>query len=230
VETLAHLMDVADISILGLTDARITGAQVDSSKKFIKQLFPKGTAVIPFCTDRPYAGSHRNTTMGGQLLLINSQWEKWVGHHRSDPSGLALVVGVRITYNTSILSVIQVMIPPKSSGPHTMWQRLERFLDKTKNPLRPDAFVIQTAERWATADKLAGRVVLIMGDFNRSAASLSEWGSINGMSSWSVPLAKSKIGSTFATFNGTSTVKPSHIDHIFLQQDTQFPHSYLDQI
>jgi hypothetical protein len=82
-----------------------------------------------------------------------------------------------------------------------MWQRLLRFLDKTKNPLRPDAFVIQTAEKWATADKLAGRVVLIMGDFNRSAASLEEWSSVSGLSSWSTPLARSKIGSTFATFN-----------------------------
>ncbi len=104
-----------------------------------------------------------------------------------------------------------------------MWQRLLRFLAKTMNSLRPDAFVMmQTVERWATADKLAGRVLLIMGDFNRLAASLDEWSKINGLSSWSVPLAKSKLGSTFATFNGTSTVKPSHIDHIFLQQDAQF--------
>jgi hypothetical protein len=115
------------------------------------------------------------------MFLISSQLEKWVGHHRSDPSSLAQVVGVRINYNTSVLSIIQVMIPPKSSGPHTMWQRLLRFLAKTKNPLRPDAFVIQTAERWAAADKLAGRVVLIMGDFNRSAASLEEWSKINGL-------------------------------------------------
>ncbi len=49
-----------------------------------------------------------------------------------------------------------------------MWQRLTTFLAKTKNPLQPDAFVFQTAERWAASDKLAGRTVVIMGDFNKS--------------------------------------------------------------
>ncbi len=48
IETLAHLLDAADISVLGLTDARIATTQIDSTKKLIRQLFPKGTAVIPF--------------------------------------------------------------------------------------------------------------------------------------------------------------------------------------
>jgi hypothetical protein len=218
--SLAHLMEAADISVLGITDARI--ASPDSIRASFRRFLPRGYAVIPFCTTKPYAASHRNTTMGGQLILINRQWEKWAGHHRTDPSGLALVVGLRLTYNTSVLSIIQVMIPPRSKGPHTMWQRLLQYLSKHDNPLQPDEYVIQTAERWAASDKLAGRVVLIMGDFNRSYATLSDWAAINGLSSMSRQLAASKPGCPFATFNGTSTVKSSLIDHIFLQRDSPF--------
>lgn len=61
-----------------------------------------------------------------------------------------------------------------------------------------------------------------MGDFNNLASTLSKWASINGLYSLSSDLSNSKPGHPFATFNGTSTVKPSHIDHIFLQQDTMF--------
>ncbi len=82
-----------------------------------------------------------------QFILIDRQWEKWVGHHRSDPSGLSLVVSIRLTFNQSSLTIIQVMVPPKSPGPHTMWQRLLHYLSRTNNPLSPDAYVIYTAER-----------------------------------------------------------------------------------
>jgi endonuclease/exonuclease/phosphatase family metal-dependent hydrolase len=76
------------------------------------------------------------------------------------------------------------------------------------------------AEKWATADKLAGRTVIIMGDFNKSDAALKSWADINGLYSLSRKLAMAKNGEPFASFNGTSTVKPSHIDHIYLQQNT----------
>ncbi len=85
--------------------------------------------------------------------------------------GLALVVGLRLTYNTSVLS----MIPPRSTGPHTIWQHLLQYLSTSHIPLQPHEYVIQTAERWAALDKLAVRVVLIMGDFNRSSVTLSDW-------------------------------------------------------
>jgi hypothetical protein len=120
IATLSHLMEAAELSVLGLTDARITPNQVDTIKSLLRRELPRGTAIIAFCTDRPFAASHRNTTMGGQLLIIDRQWEQWAGHHRTDPSGLALVVGLRITFRSSSLSIIQVMIPPKSPGPHTM--------------------------------------------------------------------------------------------------------------
>jgi hypothetical protein len=61
-----------------------------------------------------------------------------------------------------------------------------------------------------------------MGDFNKSITALSDWARINGLSSMSSHLTTSKAGKQFATFNGTSTVKPSFIDHIFLQTGTAF--------
>jgi hypothetical protein len=160
--------------------------------------------------------------MGGQFFLINSQWERWIGHHRSDPSELALVVSFRVTYNRLVLSIIQVMIPPKSLGPYTMWQRLLAYLSKVNSPLRPNDYVIQMAERWATADKLAGRTIIIMGDFNKSETALKNWAEINGLYSMSRHLSTAKCGEAFASFNGTTTVKPSHIDHIYLQRGTPF--------
>jgi hypothetical protein len=103
-----------------------------------------------------------------------------------------------------------------------MWQRLSKYLSKINSPLRPDEYVIQMAEKWATADKLAGRTVIIMGDFNKSDAALKSWADINGLYSLSRKLATAKNGEPFASFNGTSTVKPSHIDHIYLQQNAPF--------
>lgn len=47
-------------------------------------------------------------------------------------------------------------------------------------------------------------------------------GAVNSISSWSHKLTSAKVGSKFGLFNGTSTVNPSYIDHIFLQQDTAF--------
>jgi hypothetical protein len=213
-------MHAADISVLGITDARFSSTDVEQIKTTFRRYLPRGTALIAFPTEKPYSTSHRNTTMGGQLIILNSQWQKWAGHHKSDPSGLSLVVSIRITYNGHSLSIIQVMVPPKSPGPHTMWQRLGKYLAKTKSPLRPDEFVIQTAERWAVRDKLEGRAVAIMGDFNKSYHSLAEWAAVNNMSSLSRELHMARPGNNFASFNGTTTVKPSLIDHIFLQDGT----------
>lgn len=219
---LSHLMQSAAISVFGITDARFSATEVDQVKTAFRHYLPRGTALIAFPTERPYTGSHRNTTMGGQLIILNVQWEKWAGHHRSDPSGLSLVVGIRITYNGFSLSVIQeVMVPPKSPGPHTMWQRLSKYLAKTTNSaLRPDEFVIQTAEKWAVKDTLAGRTVAIMGDFNKSYASLASWAAVNYLTSLSRDLYMARPGDNFTSFNGTTTVKPSLIDHVFLQDGT----------
>lgn len=101
-----------------------------------------------------------------------------------------------------------------------MWQRLTAYLSRTNNPLRPEEYVTQTAERWSTADKLAGRTVIILGDFNKSDVTLKNWADINGVYSLSRKLANVKCDEAFASFNGTGTVKPCHIDHIFLQRDT----------
>lgn len=200
-DLLSHLMDVVDISILGITDARISDPFVDSTKSLLRRALSRGMAIIPFCTERPSVASHRNTTMGGQLILINGQWEKWAGHHRSDPSGLSLVVGLRLTYQQSVLSIIQVMVPPKSLGPHTMWQRLLKYLKKSNSHLRPGEYVTQTDERWATEDS---RTVLVMGDSNKSIAAHSDWSAINGLSSMSRELSTAKPGNYFASFNGTT--------------------------
>ena len=221
-DNVAKLMDIAQISILGLTDARIPWSRSESLKRQFHHSLPAGTAVITFCTDRPNSTSTRNTTMGGQIFLIHKQWEKWVGHHRTDPSGLALAVSIRITYNKTALTIIQVMVPPKSGGPYTMWVRLQKYLTKTNNTARPDEYVLQTAERWAVAERLAGRAVVIMGDFNKSIEALATWEQENDMYSMSTELAMAMTcGYRFASFNGTSTVKPSHIDHIFIQRGSR---------
>lgn len=101
-----------------------------------------------------------------------------------------------------------------------MWQRLVQYLAKTKNPLQPDQFVIQTAERWAVSDKLGGRTVAI--NYGRLQSlrciSILLGGDPNGIYSLSAKLATAKKdGETFSSFNGTTKVKPSLIDHIFLQ-------------
>jgi hypothetical protein len=101
--TLAELLDVAQISVMGITDARIPLDRCQSLKRQLHYSLPPGMAVIPFGTSRPHDKSNYSTTMGGQIFLIDRQWEKHVGHHRSDASGLALVTGIRITYNRSEL-------------------------------------------------------------------------------------------------------------------------------
>jgi hypothetical protein len=60
------------------------------------------------------------------------------------------------------------------------------------------------------------------GDFNKSYASLTSWAAINTLTSLSRDLYLARQGDNFASFNGTTTVKPSLIDHIFLQDGTPF--------
>jgi hypothetical protein len=61
-----------------------------------------------------------------------------------------------------------------------------------------------------------------MGDFNKSYHSLREWAAVNDLYSLSRNLFEARPGDNFASFNGTTTVKPSLIDHIFLQERTPF--------
>lgn len=132
---LAHLMQSADIiSILGITYARISPTEVEPVKAAFRRYLLRGTAIIAFLTERPYDASHPNTIIGGQVILLNEHWEKWAGHHRSNPSGLSLVVEIRLTYRSSSLSIIKVMVPSKSPGPNTMWRHLVKYLAMTNNP------------------------------------------------------------------------------------------------
>lgn len=61
-----------------------------------------------------------------------------------------------------------------------------------------------------------------MSDFNKSLHQLQNWTVKTDLGSLGEQLLFSKIGSTFASFNGTSTTKPSLIDHIFLQTHKDF--------
>jgi hypothetical protein len=82
----AHIMDAAQISILGMTDARTPEDRVSRLKQQFHHSLPYGTTVITFSTARPSTLSGRNMTMGGQVFIIDRQWEQWIGSHRSDPS------------------------------------------------------------------------------------------------------------------------------------------------
>ncbi len=222
-EILAHLLDAAQLSILGITDARTPLDGDHCLKTQFHHSLPQGTAVINFCTTRPHSQSTRNCTMGGQAFLIHRQWEKWVGHHRSDSSGLALIVSIRVTYNRSTLSIIQVMVPPRSTGPYTMWTRLSSYLRTIRSPITPEEYVMHTADSWATTDRLAGRGVVIMGDFNKSLSALNQWAALNSLDSLSDKLRQPKPdGISYSSFNGSSASRPSLIDHIFLQTHEQF--------
>ena len=65
----AHLLDAAQISILGMTDARIPEDRVDRMKRQFHHALPHGTAVITFSTARPSTLSGRNMTMGAMGRL-----------------------------------------------------------------------------------------------------------------------------------------------------------------
>lgn len=71
-----HLIDMADMSILGMTDARIDASRTNTIKKLFCTALPRGTFIIPFCTEKPFAESNRKITMGGQLFIIDRHCEK----------------------------------------------------------------------------------------------------------------------------------------------------------
>jgi hypothetical protein len=62
----------------------------------------------------------------------------------------------------------------------------------------------------------------MMGDFNKSLSKMEDWKTTTHFDSLGEELLHAKTGSTFASFNGTSTTKPSLIDHIFLQEHSPF--------
>ncbi len=56
-----------------------------------------------------------------------------------------------------------------------MWTRLLEYLRTMQSPLSPAEYVMQTAEKWAITDRLAGRGVIMMGDFNKSLSKMDDW-------------------------------------------------------
>ena len=62
----------------------------------------------------------------------------------------------------------------------------------------------------------------MMGDFNKPLRKMRDWMSTTDFGCLSEELLHAKTGSTFSSFNGTSTTKPSLIDHIFLQNNSSF--------
>lgn len=119
--------------ILGITDARIAVPQVDAITSLLHKALPRGTTIIPFCNFKPFSAFHRNTTMGWQLILIDRQLEKWAGLLGLSSSGRSAT-----HLSPFDIVIIRVMVPPKLPVPHTMWQRLSQYLERTKYQLRPD--------------------------------------------------------------------------------------------
>ncbi len=62
----------------------------------------------------------------------------------------------------------------------------------------------------------------MMGDFNKPLCKMQDWLDTTNFDSLGEELIHAKNGSTFASFNGTSTTKPSLIDHILLQSNSPF--------
>jgi hypothetical protein len=102
---------------------RLKSDALPQLKHLLEVVFPAAGFVL----------KHYHTDNTGEL-----SGKEWARHHRSDPSGLPLVVGIRITYKSSVLFIIQVVVSPKSPGLHTMWQRLTKYLAKTRS-LRPES-------------------------------------------------------------------------------------------
>jgi hypothetical protein len=93
-----QLMTLGGINILGLTD---TGTPSDREERIIasmRYLQPKGTAVIFFPTQRVDKKFTRLTTMGGQMFIVDRQWEPHISNKKSDASGLSLITSISITY------------------------------------------------------------------------------------------------------------------------------------
>ena len=86
--------------------------------------------------------------MGGQFFIVDRQWAKWAGHKRVEPSGLALAASIRFTYGRHALTIIQVMVPPYSKEPLSMWVRLKAFLRERGSPDNPRQYVMNTISRW----------------------------------------------------------------------------------
>lgn len=62
----------------------------------------------------------RLTTMGGKKIVVDKQWEPWIIHKKSDDSKLCLIVSVGLTYQQNSITIMQVMVPPHSTGEYTM--------------------------------------------------------------------------------------------------------------
>ncbi len=79
-DMVAHILDAAQISILGMTDARTPEDRAVRMKRQFHHALPHGTAVITFCTSRSSTLSGRNMTMAGQVFVIDRQWDVGLDH------------------------------------------------------------------------------------------------------------------------------------------------------
>lgn len=141
IDVLTHLMNAANISILGVTDARIDLLHADSLKSLFRKSLPRGKAIIPFCTAKPYVAAHQNRTANFD--------QPSMGEVGGTPSHGSMRPCTRRWHPNHINSLYAIYHTGHgtSTGPHTMWERLVQFLSKSKNPLQPDKFALQTAER-----------------------------------------------------------------------------------
>jgi hypothetical protein len=89
-----QLMAQGGINILGLTDTRTPSDKQESISTSMRFSQPKGTAIICFPTKRLDKESNRLTTMGGQMIIVDRQWEPYISNKKSDASGLSLITSV----------------------------------------------------------------------------------------------------------------------------------------
>jgi hypothetical protein len=154
---LHSLMSQLGTNILGITDAHLPPDLIDKATATIRRALPPDTAIITFPTTRPTPNSYRQNTMGGQFFIIDQHWAKWVGHKRVEPSGLALVASIRITYANTTLTVIQAMVPPYSKEPFSMWNRLKLYLEARGSTDTPRQYIMNTLSRWHLSELISGR-------------------------------------------------------------------------
>lgn len=150
------------------------------------------------------------------MFIIDKQWERLISHKKCDESGLSLIVSVGLTFHHQTLVIIQIMVPPPSTGQYTMWSRITKYLESKGIKKTPRDYVLDTASKWHINELSKGRKVILMGDFNRSHTQLTQWQSENDLqrAHEKIDIAQDHPGRDMCKYLRNSTTR-SHIDHIY---------------
>ena len=226
-ETLAETMKLLGLSVLCLSDVRLTNAAGKWFSYRFKKYMP-GAAVCIFPTTRESDKGARGSyaCMGGSIVLVDPSLAPFLTNTRADPTGTSLVVALEFKRGGQPFAILSVYLPPyaplnkpESAALHS---RIQRYLrSKGINGTSHRVYLQDLISKWVTSWEARHVTVIMGGDLNgitentRGRQTLLPW--ISGLR-MTIPLTSLLLPRFPGYYTRISGDSATRIDHIGLSR------------